>query len=73
MVLEQRLERLEDLDLAGHPRRRLSLPLDHRHPQRALVSGHQALQVLEQQLGEDTQSGLEKNEKDEQTFRFTQK
>lgn len=57
MVLEQRLERLEDLDFAGHSRRRLSLPLDHRHPQRALMSGHQALQVLEQQLrGEETQS-----------------
>lgn len=50
MVLEQGLERFEDLDLAGDPRGGLSLPLDHGHPQRALVSGHQALQVLQQQL-----------------------
>lgn len=50
MVLEQGLERFEDLDFAGDPRGGLSLPLDHGHPQRALVSGHQALQVLQQQL-----------------------
>jgi len=50
VVLEQRLERLQHLHLAGDPRRRLRLPLHHRHPQGTLVPRHQALQVLQEQL-----------------------
>lgn len=52
VVLKQGLEGLEDLHLAGDPGRRLGLPLHHGHPQAALVAGHQALQVLQQQLEE---------------------
>lgn len=50
VVFKQGLERFEDLDFAGDPRGRLSLALDHGHAERALVSGHQALQVLQQEL-----------------------
>ena len=50
VVLKQRLEGLEDLHLAGHPCRRLGLSLHHSHPQTTLVSRHEALQVLQQQL-----------------------
>lgn len=50
MVFKQGLERFEDLDFAGDPRGRLSLALDHGHTERALVSGHQALQMLQQEL-----------------------
>lgn len=50
MVFKQGLERFEDLDFAGDPRGRLRLALDHGHAERALVSGHQALQMLEQEL-----------------------
>lgn len=50
MVFEQGLERFEDLDFAGDPRGRLSLALDHGHTERALVPGHKALQMLEQEL-----------------------
>lgn len=50
MVFKQGLERFEDLDFAGDPRGRLGLALDHGHTERALVPGHQALQMLEQEL-----------------------
>lgn len=50
VVFKQGLERFEDLDFAGDPRGRLSLALDHGHAERALVSGHQALQMLQQEL-----------------------
>ena len=56
MVLEQRLERLEHLHLAGDARGGLGLPLHHRHPQGPLMPRHQALQVLQEQLVGRTQA-----------------
>ncbi len=50
MVFEQGLEGLEHLHLTGDTSRRLSLPLHHSHPQRALVTRHQTLQMLKQEL-----------------------
>lgn len=52
VVLKQRLEGLEHFHLAGHSGRGLGLTLHHRHPQRALVTGHQTLQMLQQKLTE---------------------
>ena len=49
-MLKQGLQGFQDLHLAGHSRGRLGLPLDHGHPQRALVSGDQTLQVLKEEL-----------------------
>ena len=51
VVFEQGLEGFENLHLTGDAGRRLGLSLHHRHPQTPLVAGHQALQVLQQQLG----------------------
>ena len=63
VVLKQGLEGLEDLHLAGDPGGRLGLPLDHRHPQGALVTRHQTLQVLQQQLmGEEEEESGGKEE-----------
>ena len=50
VVFKEGLEGFEDLHLAGDAGRRLGLSLDHCHPQTALMAGHQALQMLQQQL-----------------------
>lgn len=60
MVFKQGLERFEDLDFTGDSRGRLSLPLDHSHTKRPLVSGHQALQMLQEQLKSNTEEGIAK-------------
>lgn len=65
-MLKQRLKGLEDLHLTGDPCWRLGLSFHHRHPQTALVAGHQTLQVFEQQLGEwekFVESGQETSDK----------
>ena len=63
VVLEQRLEGLEDFHLAGDPRRGLGLSFHHRHPQTALVARHQTLQVFQQQLqGEKVRQGDKEDE-----------
>ena len=49
VVLEERLERLQHLDLRGDARLRGGLPLDHRHPEGALVARDEALEVLEEE------------------------
>ncbi len=54
VMLEERFERLEHLHLTGDAGGRLSLTLDHGHPQRTLVTRHQTLQMLQQQLRPDT-------------------
>jgi len=47
VVFEEGLEGFEDLHLAGDAGRGLGLSLHHRHPETALVAGHQALQMLQ--------------------------
>lgn len=65
VVLEQRFEGFEHLHLAGHSGRGLGLPLHHRHPQRALVTGHQALQMLQKKLTEGTRDREDRGRKTE--------
>lgn len=50
VVFKERLQGFEDLHFAGDPCWGLRLSLHHCHSQAAFMSGHQALQVLQQEL-----------------------
>lgn len=58
VVFKQRLQSFEDLHLAGDSRWRRGLSLHYRHPQTALMTGHQTLQVLQQQLQHTTKENI---------------
>lgn len=57
-MFKQRLQSFEDLHLAGDSRWRRGLSLHYRHPQTALMTGHQTLQVLQQQLQHTTKENI---------------
>ena len=68
-MFKQWFESLQDLHLTGDTGGRRGLPLDDRHPQRSLVTWHQTLQVLQQQLQEKHQGLSEAVTTQSETFR----